>query len=237
MKTQSLMMVCLAGAALALPFAGWARGAECDTLGLRGSIFLGVPGNDVALDLDDASYAISLTRVFTGDKPGTVLALSEDPAHNVIATGQISGHGMFPGFTPPDNFVAAFCGCFIPAETGTHQFRWDCDDRGMMYIDLNHNGVFTDNEGLTPDPVWEGDGTVSLVAGQVYRFIFMAQEYAGGETINFWFTPPGSAEARVDPTLQAGMWMTQVPEPATLSLLGLGAGAGLIRRRKRGQRP
>ncbi|MDD5522886.1 MAG: DUF2341 domain-containing protein [Kiritimatiellae bacterium] len=175
--------------------------------GLRGSLFLNDYQSDFPLRLDNAAYNISATRVFTGYKSGTILAMAEAPQWNVIATGEISAFRMFVGFPSSEYFISAICGQFIPRFTGVHNFRWDCDDWGMMYLDLNGNGTFEYSEGSVAGlPAWYGNLIVTLTAGQPYNFIFMTKENAGGETQNFFITEPGQAEARVNVALQAGMW-------------------------------
>ncbi|MDD5522887.1 MAG: DUF2341 domain-containing protein [Kiritimatiellae bacterium] len=174
--------------------------------GLRGSIFLNDRQNDIALRLDNAAYYISSTRVFTGFKAGSVLALAEAPQWNVIATGEISAFRMFVGFPSSDYFISAISGQFIPRFTGIHNFRWDCDDWGMMYLDLNDDGIFQTSEGLVALPIWPGNGNVMLTADHPYNFIFMTKENGGGESQNFYFTEPSQAEVRVNTILQPGMW-------------------------------
>ncbi|MDD5523471.1 MAG: hypothetical protein PHI84_21860, partial [Kiritimatiellae bacterium] len=177
--------------------------------GLRGSAFPGVPSGSTALNLNDALYNVSYSRVFTGSKAGTVLAMTEAPQWNVIVTGQISGFGMFPGFDSQAQGASAvaFSGQFIPRTSGTHSFRWNCDDLGMMYLDLNGDGTFQTSEGsLLGASSWYGTNSQSLVADQPYNFIFIAWNGGGPGTVNFYVTEPSQAEVYVNTTLQPGMW-------------------------------
>ncbi|MDD4870920.1 MAG: DUF2341 domain-containing protein, partial [Kiritimatiellae bacterium] len=186
--------------------------------GIRGSIFLHSSQpwmSDQPLVLDGAVYNISSNRVFTGFQAGTVLAMAEASQWNVLATGTINGTSYavpngwsnFPAFPSYNYFVTAFSGQFIPRMTGIHNFRWSNDDKGMMYIDVNGDGVFQVSEGSVAGyPSGGGVNIQNLTAGQPYNFIFMAQEWEGSETYNFYITEPGQPEVRFDTTLQAGMW-------------------------------
>jgi len=57
------------------------------SLGLRGSVFQPVTYSKTPVDLSAASYALSSTRVFTGNKPDTVLAMTEVPGKNIVLAG------------------------------------------------------------------------------------------------------------------------------------------------------
>ena len=177
--------------------------------GLRGSIFLNAGSSDTPLVLTDAAYNISASRVLTGYKAGSVLVMTETPEWNLIATGEINGWVNFPGFNygSSDYFITSLSGQFVPRVTGIHSFRWSNDDRGMMYIDLNDDGVFQAGEGsIAGVPAWDGINRQTLTADHPYNFIFMAQEFGGGQSLNFYITEPGQSEVRVNTTLQAGMW-------------------------------
>jgi len=176
------------------------------TDGVRGSFFRNVAQNDNALNLDGAAYQVSTTRVLTGAKAGSLLALGEDPAMNIVYAGEINGFGMFPGYASTDSFATGWSGTFVPQVSGSYNFRWSNDDFGQMYMDLNHDGVFQDSEGLIANRAWNGNGTVALQAGQAYNFMYMTQEHGGGESNNFWFTAPGAGEVYVNPTVQTGLW-------------------------------
>lgn len=175
--------------------------------GLRGSVFSSVTASSY-INLSDSPYNVSYSRVFTGFKASTVLSIVEDPQWNVIVTGQISGFGMFSGYGASGRAYAAvaFSGVLTPRYSGAHNFRWDCDDSGMMYIDLNNDGTFQAGEGVVGAQAWAANGNVTLTANQEYNFIFMSMNYAGPGTVNFWVTEPGQSEVRADTTVQAGMW-------------------------------
>jgi autotransporter-associated beta strand protein len=176
-------------------------------IGLRGSIFTGTPDNETPMNLDNAAYTVSATRVFTGNKANTVLALPSYAGHDVLLTQQINNWNGFPQSSYGDHFVTAFSGTFTPKVTGDHNFHWDNDDRGLMYIDMDNNGVFDPGDKVG-NYDWNENGTKSLVAGTAYNVIYMAQEHGGGENVNWMFTAPGLSERRVNPSdpAQAGMW-------------------------------
>lgn len=182
------------------------------TPGLRGSIFFGTPSNENPVNLDGASYQVSPFRVFTGDKANTILAMQEDPAYNVIATGQIQNWDNFPAFDgKADDFVTAFSGRMFPRTEGNHNFRWNNDDKGLMFIDMDDDGVF-DSTDRVGNYDWSGSGTKYLYADRGYNFIYMAQEFTGGQSLNWWVTEPGSGEVRVNTIAQAGLWRCAVQE-------------------------
>ena len=172
--------------------------------GLRGSVFQPVTFAQSAVDLRGAAYAVSPSRVFTGTAPGTVLATSEVPSRNIVLSGPATTWNEFGG-SPGDNFVAALSGRFFPPVTGTYTFRWANDDRGWLFIDTNDNGVFDSSEAVGTY-AWDGLGSRTLTAGQGYNFMYFSQESAGGDSLNFWYTPPGGVEAFVNPSAQAGQW-------------------------------
>jgi len=183
---------------------------------IRGSLFNSTPDNETPLNLDGASYEYSPTRVFTGSKAGSILALTENPLHNENITVQLWGDqnslngwtDMFPDLTAkPDHFVTAFSGWFFPTATGSYRFRGDCDDRSLMYIDVNDDGVFDASERVGPY-AWGSDGYKTLDAGNSYAFMIMCQEFAGGDSANWYVTRPGGSEVRINPgdAGQANWW-------------------------------
>jgi len=181
--------------------------------GLRGSIFLSAPRNDTRLNLGGSSYEVSFERIFTGDKADTVLAVPEDPVNNVVVTGQIQNWNNFPSFNGnAEDFVTAFGGRMFPRTTGTHNFRFSCDDRAWMWIDMDDNGVFDAGENVG-NYDWNcgngaagGDGTKVLESGKGYNFVAMAQEFGGGQNVNWFVTEPGGTETRPHTLNQAPLW-------------------------------
>ena len=195
--------------------------SQSSSVGLIGSIFLSTPDNDVPMNLDGSGYASSSGRVFTGDKPNTVLALASEAGQDVVLTGEINNWNGFPQSSYGDHFVTAFSGTFTPAESGDHNFRWDNDDRGLMYIDMDNNGVF-DASDKVGNYDWNSNGTKNLTAGVAYSVIFMAQEHGGGESVNWMFTTPSLSERRVNPSdpAQTGMWNAVQTTNAAINLTG-----------------
>ncbi len=192
--------------------------------GIRGSIFdnAGAPSS---LILADSTFTISYSRVFTGANAATLLGKPETPRYNSIITGDLysgtdlAGYTvMFPGYVTRDSFASSYSGLLIPRYSGQHDFRWNCDDWAIMYIDINHDGIFQSSEGsMLGTATWYGTNRQDLVAGEQYNFMFSAADGGGGESVNLWVTEPGQTEARVNPTLQAGMWKCYVSD--TLSNL------------------
>jgi hypothetical protein len=179
--------------------------------GLRGSLFRSAPRNDTRLNLGGSIYADSSTRIFTGDKADTVLAAASEPGYDIVVTGSTTcannnDWGPFPTLSSDwEDFVTAYSGRMLPYTNGNWNFRFDCDDRAWMWIDLDHDGLFETGEEVgTYD--WHCQGSKSLIAGQGYSFVAMAQEFGGGRTFNWWVTPPNGSEATVDVSAQAGLW-------------------------------
>jgi len=175
---------------------------------LRGSIFFGTPDNETPVNLDGANYTEVANRVFIGDKANTVLALSADPNNNVLVTGTTNNWDAFPNFDGnADHFVTAFSGQFTPGATGNHNFHWNNDDAGSMFIDLNNDGTFGAGERVNGYE-WNGNGDVFLNQGTAYNMIYMAQEFGGGQGVWWAFNPLGGGEQQVNPGAQPGMWST-----------------------------
>ncbi|MGB2819767.1 MAG: hypothetical protein WBF17_02205, partial [Phycisphaerae bacterium] len=176
--------------------------------GLRASVFQPTPDDETPLNLDGATYEWSLTRVFTGDKVDTVLTMTELSGGNFILMGDVNGWGEWPLGSPGDHFSSVISGTFIPKLDGSYNFHWNNDDAGLGYIDVDDDGVFDASDRIAAY-AWNSNGNKDLVAGQTYNFIYMAQEYGGGDGIWFAYTPPGGGEAVVNPTAQAGEWTYQ----------------------------
>lgn len=175
--------------------------------------------------MDGGIYEYSATRVFTSDKTGTILALAEDSAYNAIITSQLYGASdnstgwttMFPGYTTGNYFVTAFSGVFLPETTGSYRFRGSSDDRSLMYVDVDGDGVFDTSDRVGPW-AWDTSGYKTLEAGVGYYFMIMSQEFSSAETTNWYVTAPGGSEMRIDPSSasQAGWWASG-PIPGTIN--------------------
>ncbi|MBO94294.1 MAG: hypothetical protein CMI32_05275, partial [Opitutales bacterium] len=189
--------------------------------GMWGSIFTNHPNNDNAMILDGSNYVASSSRVFTGSEPNTVLSMAENVSHNIlINSGTIQDWDNFPTKNNSgDNFVTALSGSIVPPVTGSYNFRWSNDDRGFMYVDADQDGFFSAAErvsGIGIAPAGNGAGNVTLTTGVddsgmpfVYNFFYMAHEYGGNQSLNFWTTLPGGSESRVNldgANGQTGMW-------------------------------
>ena len=196
--------------------------------GLRGSIFTGTPNNDVPMNLDNSTYQESETRIFTGNKANTVLALQSAAGQDVLINQEINNWNGFPQNGYGDSFVTAFSGSFTPQVSGNHNFHWDNDDRGLMYIDMGNDGVF-DPSDKVGNYNWNDNGTRNLTAGTAYSVIYMAQEHGGGQNVNWMFTTPNLSERRVNPAApeQAEMWTTGgssnsniIPDTSLVNIVG-----------------
>ena len=184
------------------------------------------------INMEGSAYEGSDSRVLIGDKAGTVIEPgSFTDQHSGLATGQIQNWNSFPTYNGnSDNMVTAFSGVFRPSSTGTYRFRMDCDDRSWMWIDMDGSGVFDAGENVG-NYEWHSNGTKDLVAGTDYNFIAFGQEFGGGQSVNWFVTPPGQGEDRVNPSDVAGnggQWGTGVLIPGgTFGELVMGAGSTL----------
>jgi hypothetical protein len=197
---------------------------------LNQSIFFNPPGN--LADVVGAAYQHSPVRTMTGDKANTLLTAAD--SHSGFATGEIDQWNTFPTFDGnADQFATAVSGVFIPSETGSYNFRFDCDDQAQMWIDMDDDGIFDSGENVGP-AAWTSNGSKNLTAGTIYSFLSMAREWGGGQSFNWWVTKPSGGEDRVNPADAAGnggMWaMLNGYGGATRlrsGVLNIGAGAML----------
>jgi hypothetical protein len=171
------------------------------------------------LNLDGAAYTVNGTQGYTG----TVGLLGMAKGQELVVTrslnfGDNDGDGwnaQWPTFAAShgwDNFSTLFSGRFSPPVSGNYAFEWHNDDRGMAYIDLNHDGVFSANERMgNIDWNHNNDGSYafSLTAGQSYNVVMMAHDWGGGEGFHFTLNgPAGVGNQIMDPSnaAQAGYW-------------------------------
>ena len=89
------------------------------------------------------------------------------------------------------------CGVFRANETGTWNFRIRCDDAGYLWIgsnaeplehDLNKNNALCDAGGAHGEQ--NGDGSISLTAGQYYAIKAMVGDRGGGDAFRIDFKAP-----------------------------------------------
>ncbi len=184
--------------------------------GLDAGIFFG-ENNDNNMYFDGATYEVASGRPFTG----SLGLLADTPEATAVQIGEINYNGNFGTlFTDlgedwrGDQFAVLWTGNFSTpvGKDGTYNFRWQNDDRGFVYIDINDDGVFTADErragGVTGHG---GDTDFALLGGQTYNIAMMSREGGGGETANFWVTVPGESEIRVDPSANPEMWSRTAP--------------------------
>jgi hypothetical protein len=201
---------------------------------LNQSVFLGV-GASYA-DVRGANYEHSLTRTMTGDKANTVLDPNLADSHSGLATSEIQNWNTFPTFNGgTDNFLTVFSGYFIPTETGNYGFRMQNDDTEWMFFDTDHSGSFEAGEALGSQNN-ENTNVLSLTAGVAYAFIAIGGENGGGQSINWYVTPPNQGQDRVNPADivgNGGYWGTarthtalQLTDTATSNLQNLVLKAG-----------
>jgi len=203
-----------------------ALGQVSYSLGLRGSVFQPVTFAQAAVDLRNAAYSVSPTRVFTGTQSGSVLSMAEVPGRNIVLSGPTYTWNEFGG-SPGDAFVAALSGRFYPPVTGTYTFRWSIDDRGWMFMDTGDDGVF-DSADAVGNYAWDGVGSRTLTAGQGYNVMFFSQESGGGDSLAFWYTPPGGSETYINPSAQPGQWRYASSASPAVSIANTPMSAGSL---------
>jgi len=189
------------------------EGAPFMVDGLAGSLFRSIPRNETYVNLDGANYQHTSGRVFTGDKASTILTTAAEAGYNIVVTGSTrcdnnNDWGPFPTLSSDwEDMVTAYSGRFTPRVDGVHNFHWNNDDRGLMYIDLNDDNVF-DNSERVAAYAWNANGNVTLNAGQGYNVVYMAQEFGGGRNVWWAMTEPGGGEAIINPSDGRGTWQT-----------------------------
>ncbi len=97
-------------------------------------------------------------------------------------------NGLSLGYTFADNFLYKIEGCFIPRFSGIYTFTIEGDDAVDLFIDntnvVNHYGP----HGAAA--LGTHTGTISLTAGQIYRFRARHEEVGGGAALRvFWRKP------------------------------------------------
>jgi len=192
---------------------------------LYGSYFTETGNNVSWLNFEGATYdwakigPSGYPRVFTGDKADTVLDegnAKELLTHNVVVQQAINGFGMFPSASAND--IAAFSGRFFPTVDGNYNFRWSNDNAGWMWMDLDDSGTFDAGEDIG-SYTGSSNETVALTMAQGgYNFVYMASDWGGGYSNNFWYTSEGGSEVFVNPAdpAQADQWGVFALEAAAI---------------------
>ena len=92
------------------------------------------------------------------------------------------------------------CGFIRPDVSGTWQFRIRCDDAGYLWVganaeplewDLNKNNAVCDAGGAHGEI--NGDGSVTLTAGQYYAIKAMVGDRGGGDAFRIDFSGPNGS--------------------------------------------
>ncbi|MEM7395743.1 MAG: hypothetical protein AAF492_25710, partial [Verrucomicrobiota bacterium] len=113
-------------------------------------------------------------------------ALPEDGVATQIADIDYSGNfvGAFPGLTGGDTFSLLWEGVFIPdAGAGDYTFGLDSDDRSVLYLDLNDDGLFEPGELIVDRPCCGVAVQIATLENRPYNIAIGFQEGGGGERI------------------------------------------------------
>jgi hypothetical protein len=209
----------------------------------------------------DAAIAQGTQHIQTpGSVPNTTTATAQtiaftDPSAN---SGNFPGGRetpvAFPGDGPGDdnNFATVVTGTITvdPADAGTYTFAVYSDDSFRFRLPGTSGwtaaggaGSFAIADGFqTSGCCDDAVGTINLAAGD-YNLELIANEMTGGAGLGVWvaegtFTSFDPARfqllgANLNLTTPAGLELVDVPEPGTMTLMGLGAMTLILRRRRR----
>ena len=169
------------------------------------------PG-DAYLNLHQNNGLMVMTPFSSALRTGA-LDYGDAAAFSFTAAASESGQA----FTATGGYMNLFRGYLSVPTAGTYTFRMSReDDRGIMWLDLNQDGVFQSNTGALggnngEQLRWE-DGstyTVTLQQGK-YMFAVGHADYTPGATCTVYVKSPAmGSEAIINPTTQAGMWSVE----------------------------
>ncbi|MBM4038837.1 MAG: hypothetical protein FJ290_10010, partial [Planctomycetes bacterium] len=163
-------------------------------------------GPDSAMNLHNNGGLMTLTPSSRTLMNRNVVSLFSD--HDFIGTGTI---------TRWDNYMNLWIGYLNVTTTGNYQFKVEGhDERSMIWLDLNRNGVFESTTGLLATNngellAWQDTGTktVTLSTAGQYMFAVGHGEYGGGSNLNLARVAlPGGSLMPISPgnPNQANLW-------------------------------
>ena len=139
------------------------------------------------------------TRIDTG------LGNSNGPGINYNSNFQT----LFPTQNFFDNFEVSWRSTLTaPATGGYNIYSYWSDDAYSVYVDLNQDHVFTQDEMRNEGGLGGAHGGFNLTAGQQYDVAFGFREDGGGENVGFYIDTPNGVHENVNPSSanQAGYW-------------------------------
>ncbi len=168
--------------------------------------------NDNFPALQGGVYTLSNTANFTGTVTGNPAGLNYPQGNGADAQFTNVFGGTNPG---GNNFTAIFTGYFRSTVAGTYSFQISGqDDNAAFWLDKDQSGTFDSaaNERLIDAPccATTNTATVSLAAGQLYKFAYAVEDTGGNSGLVASFQDPGGTMTVVNPSdpLQAGRFST-----------------------------
>ncbi|HRR78716.1 MAG TPA: PEP-CTERM sorting domain-containing protein [Planctomycetota bacterium] len=183
-------------------------------------------GPDSAMNLHNNAGLMALPPSNRTLLTRNVVSLFSD--HDFLGTGTV---------TRADHYMNLWVGTLNVTTAGNYEFKYDGDDdRGMIWVDLNQDGIFQSTSGNLATNngellAWEDTGTktVNLAVGQ-YRVAIGHGEYTGGSNLNrALFRAPGMAgQVPISPgnPNQAGYWSANALAAVNMSTTDVATTAG-----------
>ncbi|HUT11406.1 MAG TPA: PEP-CTERM sorting domain-containing protein, partial [Thermoguttaceae bacterium] len=174
-----------------------------------------VINSDVIVNRADILGALDMGGFMNGGVDDTLMDFSnggglmaQAPVGTTVFTGNfdINGDGVFRGLIPEitrnDNYQTLFTGMFNATVSGDYYLQFaNKDDRVVMYLDLDQDGVFQSGERMLG--LGNGNRTQYIDAGE-YAVAFGHMEGGGGSRIRFLMTTPAGGPIPTNSVLNLG---------------------------------
>ena len=188
-------------------------------------------GADFAGPDEIASAEVALAN------PGIPVSATDTP--DVISYGD----NAFPAGTAEEQFVLEATGLLVVPAAGTYRFGVNSDDGFQLTVagatvsnTANENEPVADTTDLEyndPRGGADTDGDFTFAAAGNYPIRLVFYENGGGEQVFLTQVLGGGSRVNLGNTGAGALDVIPIPEPAALSLVGLGSFGLLARRRRR----